>query len=297
MVESNYPDVVRVVTAMFAQFDAQTAKFPGKPLFLNVKEYPAVQNAAISNKSLDQTGYAMSLHDVYLGANHSKMDLNVNPLHIEPGAMAKESVSKVMIELGRRKMSIPHNGTDLLYKLFFSIYGRRSDLVVTNIYHPETIVAYILTGLAPTTIWNRAKSDMISQSLNNYPVAAKFNVAAFRTYMAKFDATMDINDIYINNQKFKINLNSDNINLEDGGIWDRNSRTFGTWSPFPRDGDYLYGVNLAGFILGLLDNQLAGTDRTKFKQQNWEKRITYLCLSAAMNAYTYSYIMDYVKPA
>ena len=115
--------------------------------------------------------------------------------------------------------------------------------------------------------------------------------------MAKFDATMDINDIYINSQKFKINLNSDNINLEDGGIWDRNSRTFGTWSPFPRDGDYLYGINLAGFILGLLDNQLTGADRTKFKQQNWEKRITYLCLSAAMNAYTYSYIMDYVKPA
>lgn len=298
MVESNYPDVVRVVSAMLAQFDAQAAKYPDKPLAINVKEYPAVQNSTIGNKLLDQVGCALSLHDVYLSANQSQMVLNNNPLQIEPGAMAKESVDKILLDLGHRNISVPSNGLDLLYNLFFGVYGRRSDLIVTNIYHPESIVAYILNGTPLVPIWQRAKSDMISQSVNNYPVAAKFNVAAFRAYMNRFDNTVDIKDFYINNQKFTINLNADRVDFESGGIWDRNSRTFGTWSPFPKDGDYLYGINLAGFILGLLDNQLTvSADRIKFKQQNWERKIKYLCLSAAMNAYTYSYIFDYIRPA
>lgn len=297
MVESNYPEVVTAVTAVLNQFSAQAAKYPNQPLFVNLKQYPIVQNQTIGNKELDGIATAMSLNDVYLSAKQTKMDLSIIPKQIEPGVMSDESVKLVKFDLARRNTSIPSNGLDLLKEFFFGIYGRRSEVVVTNIYHPESIVMNILTGAPLVPIWNRAKSDMISQRLTTYPIAAQLNVAAFRTYMNRFDSTMALNDFYIKSQKYRINLNSMRVDFEEGGIWDRNSRTFGTWSPFPKDGDYLYGINLAGMILGMLDNQLTGTDRTKFKSGNWENKITYLCISATMNAYTYSYILDYIKPA
>lgn len=297
MVESNYPDVVKIVTGVFDQMDAQTAKYPGLALPVNVKQYPSVLSSQIGNQSLDEVMCAMALHDVYLGSRQSKMSLDDHPLSIEPGAMAKESSTKTLIELGRRECSIPKNGLNLLQEFYFSIYGRRSDLIVTNVYHPESIVMYILNNTPLVSIYNRAKSDMITQALTNYPVVAKFNTAAFKQYMAKFTASHQINDIFIRNQPYKINLNDRKIDLSSGGIWDRNSRTFGTWSPFPKEGDYLYGINIAGFILGKLDNELTGNDRVLFKQQHWEDRIYALCINASMNAYAYSYIFDVIQPA
>lgn len=297
MVESNYPEVVDIVTKVLAQLDAQVAKFPNQPLFFNAKKYPIVQNTVISNKELDGEATAISLNDVYLSCRQTKMDLSQIPKQVEPALMAEESRKLVEFDLGHRNMSIPESGLILLKEFFFNIYGRRSDLVVTNIYHPESIVMHILTGTALVPIWNRIKTDMLSQRLTTYPEAAKFNVAAFKTYMNRFDATMGIADFFVHSQKFTINLNSFKVDMANGGIWDRNSRTFGTWSPFPKDGDYLYGINLAGLLLGMLDNQLTGADRVSFKAGNWENKLTYLCIAASMNAYTFSYILDYIQPA
>ena len=297
MVESNYPDVVKIVTKILAQFDSQVAKYPDQPLNVNVKQYPIVQNNTISNRQLDGTGFAISLNDVYLGPVQDKMDLSKNNIRIEPGMMAQESEKYVVFDLQHRDTSIPTNGLNLLRDFFFSIYGRVSDLVVTNIYHPESIVANILTGEALVPIWNRAKSDMISQAMTNYPVAGKFNTAAFVAYMNRFSNDMEINDFFIKSEKFRVNLNSLKSNFENGGVWGENLHTFGTWSSFPEPGDFMYGVSLAGMIIGILDNTLTGANRVKFKAGRWEEKIRFLCLAASMNNYTFSYIFDYVKPA
>lgn len=291
MVESNYPDVVKVVTEVLNQFDAQSAKYPDQPLFINIKEYPIVQNLEISNRDLSGVGIAMSLNDVYLGTDQTRIDLSDQPKQNEPGLMAEESTKLVMFDLAKRNISVPANGLTLLKQFFYGIYARKHEVIVSNIYHPESIVMNILSQVALAPIWNRSGAGPVSPRLTNYLVVPKFNISSFVGYMTQFNDTMEINDFYINSQKYRINLNSMKVGFENGGIWDRNSRTFGTWSSFPKDGDYFYGINLAGAILGLINEQIPPNMVSDFMKYNWENKITYLCVAAAMNPYVFSYIL------
>ena len=293
MFESNYPAVTKALELISKTMDAQVAKYPNQPLFINVKTYPSVLNHVFGNQTLDQTVTAISLTDVFVGYAQNNLNLHDRNPAIEPAAMTRESVDRLMLDIGGRNTSIPKGGTSLLSDFFFGIYGRRSDAIVTRILHPESIVSYILTGEPLKGIWERAKSDMITQSISNYPVVSKFNVEAFKRYMATLPADADVNEIMIGGNRFRINLNNLKVDASGGGIFDRNSNTFGTWSTFPTDGDYLYGINIAGTVLGILDNQLTGADRVTFKSRNWEKRIRFLCVAATMNSYVFSYLFDY----
>lgn len=294
MVESNYPAVVAALTAIYKKMDEQTARYDGKPLFVNAKTYPSVLNKTFGNQTLDQTVTAISLNDVFIGYDQGKFLYQDMPPNVEPGVMTRESVDKLTLNLGGRFTSIPSNGLAMLHDFFFGLYGRRSDVIFTRILHPESIVAYILTGEPIKGIWERSKDDMITESLTNFPVASRFNVEAFRRYMAAFPENADVSLIKINGENYRINLNNIRVDAFSGGIFDRNSRTFGTWSTFPSDGDYLYGINVAGTIIGILDNTLTGSERDKFRTGQWEKRIRYLCISAAMSNYTFSYLLDHV---
>lgn len=293
-ISSNYPKVVDTLTLLVNTMDQQSAKFPNRPLFFNVKEFPGVLNNTIGQGRLDQTAFAIMLNDVYFSYVEEPTRWGTHPIIVEPNPMSDESIKLVEYELNRRNVSIPTSGTMELKRFFFMLYGRDSSAIVTKIYHPESIVAHILWDEPLVPIWERAKPDMITQSLNNYPVATKVNVNAFRAKMAQYSSNMDVNDVLIGTEKYRVNLNNIRVDDLNGGLWDRNSRTFGTWSSFPKDGDYLYGINIAGAILGVLDNTLAGVERQHFKNNQWENRIRYLCLSASMNNFTFSYIFDHI---
>ncbi|EEX4841230.1 hypothetical protein D0726_003352 [Escherichia coli] len=295
MAESNYPLVATNLTTVFDALRQQAEKYPDQPLFIRFIETPSVHQQTINNKQLDTQAYALMLNDIYLGYIQDPMDFSKIPIHVEPGAMAIESERKFLIEIQKYDTTIPKDGLELCQKFFFMAYGRQSPIIQQRIFHPESIVMHIFNNTPLVDIWHRDKGDMISKSMLNYPVVANFDTAKFVQHMAKYKEDDGDNIVYLGNDRWQVSYNDTKVSMADGGIWDRNSRTFGTWSPFPKDGDYLYAINLAGIIVGFLDRDLQGADRVKFVSENWEARIKYICLSAAMSNYQYSYAFDYAQ--
>lgn len=295
MVESNYPLVSQNLTTVFDALKAQKDKYPNQPLFIKFIETPAVHQMTVGNKALDDQAYALMLNDIFLGYIQEPMDMSKIPIHVEPAAMAIESERKFLIEIQKYDTSIPPDGLRLCSKFFAQAYGRQSPIISQRIFHPESIVMNILCGTPLVDIWHRDRGDMISKSLNNYPLIANFKTDKFIAHMALYKPADDVNIVYVGKDRWTISYNDTKVSMADGGLWDRNSRTFGTWSSFPKDGDYFYGMNLAGIIIGILDHWLEGSDRKKFVADQWEKRIQYICISAAMSNYQYSYILDYVQ--
>lgn len=292
--ESNYPLVSKNLTVIFAAMKQQSEKYPDRPLMFKVIETPSVQSNRIGNKELELLTYAIMMNDIYLGYVQGPMDYNKIPINVEPNVMALESEKATLIELQKYSTSIPNDGLILLRKFYANMYGRQSDVISTRLFHPESIVMAIINEKPLESIWERSKNSIISMGMTNYPVAATLDATKLQQYMDRVPKGSLSNVINIKGDLWTISYNNARVNFEAGGIWDRNSNTFGTWSGFPLDGDFLYGINLAGMILGLCNEKLTGGWRQIFTNNHWEERLRYLCINASMNNYQYSYILDYL---
>lgn len=291
--ESNYPLVAKVLNGLDADIVAAQAKVDPKPAYFSalIARSPFISDAPWGDVQSDPC--CLIVNDHYLGYNIPLPPID-KALVIEPGLMATEAFDKWKLAQDGYNLEInigDHFYTNLK-RWFYEIFNNSSEIVPVSIYHPQSIVAFLLFGTPLKPLGERfSQQDWNDRGYDGLFSESLYDLTKFTTLVNSMAGNANPDEILINGKVIRIMENFRGRDNNVGEYWHRNQHFMGSWSAIATPGWQFMAQATYSQIFGWLFSKANASLQKLVLDNNWLPRIRLLSYSAAYSNYVWCYAL------